>query len=153
MERRDEAEEVEQSCSAGAAEFPGIVEPDSFGSPEHQTGKWQAASLTGVASAQTRRWASRGQGLKILAREAKNIAARLVPKSRTEWSWDCKTPDSALTGISVSVRRACVFARTSNRPFFFRFPVTVGRHSCPSHIRISRAAGMATHERAGRALI
>jgi len=55
VEGRDEAEEVEQSCSAGAAEFPGIVEPDSFWNPEHQTGGRQAASSTEVASAQARR--------------------------------------------------------------------------------------------------
>ena len=54
--------------------------------------------------------ASRGQGLKILAREAKNIAAQFVPKSRTEWSWDCRTPDVALAGIFVS-GGALVFLR------------------------------------------
>ncbi len=37
MEGRDEAEEVEQFCSAGTAEFPGIVDPDSFWDLEHQT--------------------------------------------------------------------------------------------------------------------
>ena len=30
MKGRDEAEEAEQFCSAGTAEFPGIVEPDSY---------------------------------------------------------------------------------------------------------------------------
>ena len=45
MEGRDEAEEAEQSCSAGTAEFPGIVEPDSFRNPEHQTGEWQCGKL------------------------------------------------------------------------------------------------------------
>jgi hypothetical protein len=45
VERRDEAEEVEQSCSAGAAEFPGIVEPDSLWDPEHPTGEGQDGKL------------------------------------------------------------------------------------------------------------
>jgi hypothetical protein len=56
VERRDEAEEAKQFCTAGTAEFPGIVEPDSFGNPEHQTGSGTAACLTGIASAQARRW-------------------------------------------------------------------------------------------------
>jgi hypothetical protein len=34
---------------------------------------------------------------KKLAREAKNMAARHVPISQTEWSWDCTTPQGALT--------------------------------------------------------
>jgi len=38
---RDEAGEAEQSCSAGAAEFPGIVDLDSYWNLEHQTGKWR----------------------------------------------------------------------------------------------------------------
>jgi len=56
VERRDEAEEVERFPSAGAAEFPGIVEDESRGGFGHQTRWWQAASPIAIASAQTRRF-------------------------------------------------------------------------------------------------
>ena len=54
------------------------------------------------ASAQTRRSSGRRQGLKILAREVNNIAARTVPNSQADWLWDCTTPSAALTGTFVS---------------------------------------------------
>jgi hypothetical protein len=44
----------------------------------------------------------RRQGLTILAREVNKIAARIVPNSQAEWLWDCTTPETALTGTSVS---------------------------------------------------
>ena len=58
MEGRDEAEEAEQFCSAGTAEFPGIVEPDSFRNPEHPTGEWQGGKLnrSRVSSGATVGW-------------------------------------------------------------------------------------------------
>jgi len=56
VERRDEAEEVERFPSAGAAEFPGIVEDESRGGFGHQTRWWQAASPIAIASAQARRF-------------------------------------------------------------------------------------------------
>jgi len=56
VERRDEAEEVERFPSAGAAEFPGIVEDESQGGFGHQTDGWQAASPIEVVLAQTRRF-------------------------------------------------------------------------------------------------
>jgi hypothetical protein len=45
VQGRDEAEEVEQFCSAGTAEFPGIVDSGSFWNPEHQTDRWQGGKL------------------------------------------------------------------------------------------------------------
>jgi len=47
------------------------------------------------------RRAGRRQGLKILARKVNNNAARTVPKSQPEWLWDCTTPRTAPTGITV----------------------------------------------------
>ena len=152
MKGRDEAEEVEQSCSARAAEFPGIVGPDSYWNLEHQTGSGRRPAQP--ESRQLRRdgRASRGQGLKILAREAKNIAAQHVPTSRTKWSWDCKTPEVALVGTSVSAG-ALVFLRVPQpaaRSFWTDLSSWDGS---PARRTSALAACMATHERARPALI
>src|ERR1017187_8378910 len=116
-------------------------------------GIWSIKQVSGggklnrVASAQARRWAIRRQGLNILARAAKNIAARFVPKSRTEWSWDCRTPSAALAGISVS-EGALAFVRPfhATHSSAYLSPCD-GR---PDRRTSALAACMATHEQAGR---
>jgi hypothetical protein len=70
---------------------------------------WRAVSLDEIASAQTRPQAEPGQGLKILAREAENMAARNVPISQADWLWDCTTPHTALAGSSVPAGAIVVF--------------------------------------------
>ncbi len=151
MKPRKESSSAQQGLRNSRASLSRIL----IGDPEHQTGEWQAASLTGVASAQARRQASRGQGLKILAREAKNIAARFVPKSRTKWSWDCRTPDVALTGIFVS-GGALAFLRILLRALkqpILSSPDLSPWDGDPTRRTSALAACRATHERAGRALI
>jgi len=84
------------------AEFPDIMRAGIFFRvPASKQVTAERTVCPGNASAQTRRRTGRRQGLKILAREANNIAARIVPNSQAEWSWDCTTPRTAPTGITV----------------------------------------------------
>ena len=120
MGKRDEAEEASGSLSGRAAEFPGIVESWSpFENSSIKTGYGGRLAWPAIVSAQARRQAGRRQGLKILAREVNNIAARNVPKSQADWLWDCSTPQAALTGESVSASASVFLHDGSTRSFFF----------------------------------
>jgi hypothetical protein len=115
----DEAEEASGSLSGRAAEFPGIVEGWSlFENSSIKTGYGGRLARPTIVSAQTRRQAGRRQGLKILAREVNNIAARNVLRSQANWLWDCSTPPTALTGKFVSAS-AGVFLRDGSIRFLF----------------------------------
>jgi hypothetical protein len=59
------------------------------------------------------------KGLKILAREVNNIAARNVPNSQADWLWDCSTPSAALTGIFVSGGANRFVRKTATSESFF----------------------------------
>ena len=121
MGKRDEAEEASGPLSGRAAEFPGIVESWSpFENSSIKTGYGGRLAWPAIVSAQTRRQAGRRQGLKILAREVNNIAARNVPKSQADWLWDCSTPQAALTGKSVSASAGVFLVKTAAPgPSFF----------------------------------
>ena len=58
VEKRDEAEEAKRFSQRGTAEFPGIVEPESFWKFRHQNRLRRAAGLTGdrVGSDATAGW-------------------------------------------------------------------------------------------------
>jgi hypothetical protein len=116
----DEAEEASGPLSGRAAEFPGIVESWSpFENSGIKTGYGGRLAWPAIVSAQTRRQAGRRQGLKILAREVNNIAARNVPKSQAIWLWDCSTPQAALTGKSASEGAGVFLHYGSTRSCFF----------------------------------
>jgi len=64
-----------------------------------------------------KRQVSRGQGLKILAREEILISAEYNwPNTRTVWLRDCSTPQAALVGTFVSAS-ALVFLRKMSVQF------------------------------------
>jgi hypothetical protein len=160
VERRDEAAEAKQFSQQGLRNSRASLSAGFFFGIRASKQVVAGGRLCRIASAQTRRHAGRGQGLKILAREAENMAARNVPISQANWSWDCTTPQTALTGILVSVG-AIVFlrktdpsmrigisaagmgrpgSRTDGRRFYARKApqlVTVRRQSSLSHIGIT----------------
>jgi len=116
--RRDAGAEASGPLQRRAAEFPGIVERRSlFGNSGIKTGyggDWFADHRVARRDGML----DREQGLKILAREALNIAVSKAPTSQANWLWDCTTPDAALAGTSVSagaIRFAC--KTTGSRTF------------------------------------
>jgi hypothetical protein len=90
-----------------------------FGDLRHQNRAWRAAGVPILASARTRRFTGRQQGLKILAREAYKIAVPKAPISQANWLWDCTTPDTALAGTSVSAGAICFGRETSDSVLSF----------------------------------
>ena len=111
VERRDEAEEASGSLSGELRNSRASCECWSpFWISGIKTGYGGRLACPSIVSAQTRRQAGREQGLKILAREVTNIAVQKAPTSQADWLWDCTTPQTALTGTSVSAG-AIAFSR------------------------------------------
>src|SRR3974390_523086 len=94
-----------QNSPASWRRIPRVANPGN-------TAGCDGRNATANAPAQARRQADRGQGLKILQREATYITAlhQELPCSQAKWLWDCLTPYTALAGRSVSAS-ACAFSR------------------------------------------
>jgi hypothetical protein len=123
--------------SAGTAEFPGIVEnPILFENWGIKTGSGGRLVSPESRQARTRRQAGREQGLKILAREANNIAARNVPTSQAKRLWDCTTREAALAGTSVSAGAIVFVRRNPVSGSSYPQPVLCGTEHLPSPTRI-----------------